>query len=35
MGYETKSEKVGKNRLINVELLIDDLIIDFSVNEFK
>ena len=35
IGYSTKSEKIGKNRTINVELLPEDLIIDFSSKELK
>lgn len=30
IGYSTKSEKIKKNQTINVELLPEDLIIDFS-----
>jgi len=32
IGYETKSEKVGINRIINVELLTQDFVIDFNSN---
>jgi TonB family protein len=30
LGYERRSEKIGKNRTINVELPPEDLVIDFS-----
>ena len=33
MGYGTKSEKVGKNHVINVELSSNDIIIDFDENQ--
>lgn len=33
MGYGTKSEKVGKNHVINVELLSIDIIINFDENQ--
>lgn len=35
MGYKPKSEMVGYNNLINVELLADDFIIDFSKDKLE
>lgn len=35
LGYEIKTETIGKNRTINVELRTDDLSIDFINNRFN
>lgn len=35
LGYERKTEKIGKNRTVNVELLPEDINIDFSSSENK
>jgi hypothetical protein len=35
VGYESKTEKIGKNRIINVELPVQNLVIDFDSNRFK
>jgi TonB family protein len=35
IAHENKVEKVGKNRIINVELLMHDITVDFSSNQLK
>jgi hypothetical protein len=35
VGYETKTEKIGGNRLINVELTGYDFIIDFAADRLR
>ena len=35
IAYEIKSEKIGKNRTINVELIPEDFIVDFSSDQLK
>jgi len=35
VGYGIKSQKIGENRTINVELIPDDIIVDFSSNQLK